>query len=347
MRKFEYIPNYVVYLFRMFLLNVCIFMFFRLVFLVKYYSMNSTPVLSEILYALFNRGIMFDQKISCAIILLPYLILSIPYLCNISTERSKPLKIVEMFFHVYISALILMNIVLLIVDIPYFGFYNARLTKVVFNWFSTLDIVVEILLTTPIFMICIVAAIVVCVVIVKFLNKIFRVSFARQYTCYKKFGKRFWQFFGLFFLLVLGVRGEYKFDSHPYVIKDAYFSKNAFVNQLAINPIFSFFDSFRYNRIEFVEDTEKAIKIVQKDLKMQDKILAGKSPIARAIVGDKNEKKETKKFIQHIKDKYVYKKFNNIDHFKAQILNSLILYLDEQGDLQNGPFDQLYCREAT
>jgi len=62
---------------------------------------------------------------------------------------------------------------------------------------------------------------------------------------------------------------------------------------------------------------------------------------------DSNRDKDTQKFISTIKNSFIYKRFANIDELKAQVLNSLISYLDEKGKLSKTPFDQSTCRDAS
>jgi predicted HTH transcriptional regulator len=61
---------------------------------------------------------------------------------------------------------------------------------------------------------------------------------------------------------------------------------------------------------------------------------------------DSNRDKDTQRFISTIKKSFIYKRFVNIDELKAQVLNSLISYLDEKGKLNKTPFDQAICRDA-
>ncbi len=61
---------------------------------------------------------------------------------------------------------------------------------------------------------------------------------------------------------------------------------------------------------------------------------------------DSNRDKDTQRFISNIKDSFIYRRFVNIDELKAQVLNSLISYLDEKGKLSKTPFDQAICRDA-
>lgn len=61
---------------------------------------------------------------------------------------------------------------------------------------------------------------------------------------------------------------------------------------------------------------------------------------------DSKRDKNTQRFIKTIKEFYIYKRFANTDDLKAQVLNSLISYLDEKGVLAKTPFDQAICREV-
>jgi len=61
---------------------------------------------------------------------------------------------------------------------------------------------------------------------------------------------------------------------------------------------------------------------------------------------DSKRDNDTQRFIKVIKDSFIYKRFVNIDELKAQVLNSLISYLDEKGKLSKIPFDQATCLEA-
>lgn len=51
-------------------------------------------------------------------------------------------------------------------------------------------------------------------------------------------------------------------------------------------------------------------------------------------------------FLKSIKASFIYKRFRNIDELKTQVLNSMISFLDDKGDISKGPFDQAICREA-
>ena len=61
---------------------------------------------------------------------------------------------------------------------------------------------------------------------------------------------------------------------------------------------------------------------------------------------DTKREKDTKSFIKTIMESYIYKRFANTDELKAQVLNSLISYLDEKRIISKTPFDQTISREV-
>ncbi|MFC1484957.1 LTA synthase family protein, partial [bacterium] len=269
-----FLPDYVRYLLKIFIIGVITFGVFRFVFLLKYNNLNNIPIVHETLYALFNRGLMFDIKIMASILILPFLGLSILYLV------SKKNALIQKIFHIYIMILLVFSVIICLVDIPYFGFYNARMTKTVFNWFPTLDIVINALISTPVYWIYIFLTFLLSYIYIKIINRIYKKTYNETHHSHPIL-KRTLIFFLFLLSTALGVRGEWKINSHPYVIKDAYFSNNCFVNQLSINPMFSFLDSFRYERTTFFSDIKKAIAIVKKDLNIKNTLRI--SPLARKV----------------------------------------------------------------
>jgi len=61
---------------------------------------------------------------------------------------------------------------------------------------------------------------------------------------------------------------------------------------------------------------------------------------------DAKRDKETQDFFKSVKAAFIYKRFRNTDELKVQVLNSLISFLDDHGEVSKGPFDQAICREA-
>ncbi len=68
------------------------------------------------------------------------------------------------------------------------------------------------------------------------------------------------------------------------------------------------------------------------------------------IKGDSREDNKRDHDVQHflksVKAAFIYKRFRNVDDLKVQLLNSLISFLDDQGEVSKEPFDGTICREA-
>lgn len=61
---------------------------------------------------------------------------------------------------------------------------------------------------------------------------------------------------------------------------------------------------------------------------------------------DAKRDNDAQNFFKSIKAVFIYKRFRNVDDLKVQVLNSLISFLDDQGEVSKGPFDQAICREV-
>ncbi|MFA5778774.1 MAG: DUF4062 domain-containing protein [Elusimicrobiota bacterium] len=70
-------------------------------------------------------------------------------------------------------------------------------------------------------------------------------------------------------------------------------------------------------------------------------------PTGEIIIFVKGDSKEdvkrdkgTQSFVKTVKASLIYKRFHNIDELKTQVLNSLISFLDDKGEISKGPFDK-------
>ena len=62
---------------------------------------------------------------------------------------------------------------------------------------------------------------------------------------------------------------------------------------------------------------------------------------------DAKRDQDTQDFFKAVKATFIYKRFRNVDDLKVQVLNSLISFLDDQGEVSKGPFDKTICRETN
>jgi len=61
---------------------------------------------------------------------------------------------------------------------------------------------------------------------------------------------------------------------------------------------------------------------------------------------DSKREKETQAFVEVIKSSFIYKRFNTIESLQIQVLNSLISFLEDKGELSGVPFDKAITRDA-
>lgn len=89
--------------------------------------------------------------------------------------------------------------------------------------------------------------------------------------------------------------------------------------------------------------TEKEFRKFQKDKPNGENLI-----FIKGLSTDDNKRgKDLQEFFKIIRTSCIYKRFKNIDNFKVQVLNSLISFLDDKGDMGKGPFDRVVCREEN
>jgi len=88
--------------------------------------------------------------------------------------------------------------------------------------------------------------------------------------------------------------------------------------------------------------TEKEFRKFKKDKPNGESLIFVKG----SSIDDNRRTKDLQEFFQLIRTSCIYKRFKNIDNFKVQVLNSLISFLDDKGNVGKGPFDRVVCRET-
>jgi ATP-dependent DNA helicase RecG len=88
--------------------------------------------------------------------------------------------------------------------------------------------------------------------------------------------------------------------------------------------------------------TEREFRRFQKTRSNEEIIIFVKG----ASQDDAKRDRDMQDFFKSVKTTFIYKRFRNVDDLKVQVLNSLISFLDDQGEVSKGPFDQAICREA-
>jgi phosphoglycerol transferase MdoB-like AlkP superfamily enzyme len=248
----NYIPVYYQFLFLSFALLMVTNTTFRLILFVQNTELAHNADLLDILYCLFNRGLMFDIYISLIILILPFLITSVLIFAN----KSSHLLLIACNLIVSLAGIILLAVSA--TDLGFFKYYNSRITNTVFNWTEEPGIMLSVMLSKsdnlPLFLLFLVLT---CLYI--YLQvRIFRTVKRKPARAFHPI-HRIFIFLVMVTLMVYGIRGSLNPKNMPINYKDAFFSDDHFLNQLVFNPLFHFAYSYNDTRINFFKNEDEFI----------------------------------------------------------------------------------------
>lgn len=269
----KYLPNYLIYLFWVSIVLLLLFSAFRILLLTGQMEQLTAESAPYLWGALLNRGLLFDTSVICYIIAPVFLILSVGTI--------KPVRSVNYYRAAGLLVFLLSGITLLLAcaDIPYFKYYNSRLTNTVFvlSANDSLWLILRDLFTNPDYLpytLLFMASIVLLWKVLLFLRRKFlpppglrRPKSWMQLTAFLLAG----------YLIFAGIRGHINPDAKPLKLEHAYFTDYTFINQLGLNATFSFIDSYRTFELKLLDDVT-AIRNVQQYLQIES---GYPSPLAR------------------------------------------------------------------
>lgn len=267
------VPVYIWFLLLVFVSGMILFFLFRLALLfINYDQIQDIPV-KIVLYSVFNRGSLFDASVNSYILLIPFLLLS---LANIIRINSVHIYKVSLIF-IYVSYIV--AVALLCVDIPYFAYFNSRLTGSILNWGDEFWLSVYARFSVPVYY-----PYVFIFILISF-GFYYWVKFIAKRTVFNANGgsrsvyKNLIVFLAAGVLLFLGMRGDYKSRNMPLSIANTFFSDYSITNQLGLNPVYSFVNSW-ISKSNTILDLTDYIKITQNYLNIKSSY---NSPIARDV----------------------------------------------------------------
>lgn len=278
-------PAIIIQFLKIYLLTLVLFALFRLLLFVSEISRIDNSVQVSDIFLSFFMGIRFDTVIICYILILPYVILSLISFFN------KEFRWLYKTVYLYIFILFSIAFIICSIDIPYFNQFFSRLTITALEWIDSPVFVFEMIVQEPRYWLYVIPLVIVLFVFYKILRKIFfKISCTYNGSVYLNI-----VFFLLFLgLMVLGIRGRIEKKS-PIRIGTAYFSNNAFINQLGLNPNFTLIRSYldskkeEYKKVKLMDEKE-AIKNVQQYLNIP--LANVKNPIQRQVNFDSSEAKK-------------------------------------------------------
>ena len=268
------VPSYIWFLLIVFVTGMFLFLAFRVLLLYLNFEQSKDIPLNTVIYALFNRGSLFDAAVNSYILFIPFLLLSVAYFFNIkSVLLYKSSVIIINVFYVSAAAL-------LCVDIPYFAYFNSRLTTSILNWSDELWLSVYARFSVPVYYPYVFLFLVLSV------GLCFWFLYAAKKTIYNvrndsgSFFKKTVVFLAAGVLLILGMRGDYKSKNMPLSVADTFFSDFSITNQLGLNPVYSFVMSLMSEN-ETMLRQEGFIQITQSYMNIKSNY---DSPVARDVV---------------------------------------------------------------
>lgn len=229
-------------------------------------------------------GVRFDTVISCYILFFPVIIATV----LLWLGRLTPL--VLRVGYILITLLFSVSFLLCAIDIPFFNHFFTRLNSSIFTWMDTPAMVFGMVFTEPRFVLFLFVFVFLTGAYVFLMRRIRR----SHLTCLPR-PRRWtpnmllWIGAGLLLwgVMFLGIRGRMAKKS-PIRVGTAYFSNNPLINQLGLNPVFSFMRSCMdaqhatNQKLTWIPDEEALACMAE--LLHHDAALDSISPVARRLV---------------------------------------------------------------
>ena len=287
-RFFKKIPLHIQYILLIYLCGIMVFTLFRIILLFTEFKQLEILLHKYALIAnAFFMGWRFDTVISGYILFFPLLFLSIFSFFNGSK------KLLYNIIHYFIFIFFSLAFALCALDIPYFNYYFSRLTIVILSWTDNAAFGFKMIFEETSYFIYFIVFLIVCFLFYISIKKIKKIIVSNSSSIGNK-KINFYISHLLFSLLALaimflGIRGRIEKKS-PIKVGTAYFSNYAFPNQLGLNPVFTFIQSYidklnPENASLHLMDNGLAIKITNTNLGIKNNQI----PFERLVEAKSNQ----------------------------------------------------------
>jgi phosphoglycerol transferase MdoB-like AlkP superfamily enzyme len=265
-----------------------VFTLFRIILLfTEFKQLEILPHKYALIANAFFMGWRFDTVISGYILFFPLLFLSIFSFFNGSK------KLLYNIIHYFIFIFFSLAFALCALDIPYFNYYFSRLTIVILSWTDNAAFGFKMIFEETSYFIYFIVFLIVCFLFYISIKKIKKIIVSNSSSIGNK-KINFYISHLLFSLLALaimflGIRGRIEKKS-PIKVGTAYFSNYAFPNQLGLNPVFTFIQSYidklnPENASLHLMDNGLAIKITNTNLGIKNNQI----PFERLVEAKSNQ----------------------------------------------------------
>ncbi|MCA0236473.1 MAG: LTA synthase family protein [Bacteroidetes bacterium] len=264
----RWVPSHLRFLLVVHLILLVMYSLFRYVTLIYnrpsyFFQMDRTLTVRQA----FKIGLWFDITVASYALLLPYLLLTIAYIWPREHRR------LFAFTRFYCGAIILVSLIICAADVPYFNFFNSRLTTAAVHWKNNVQVAKYILSEVKYYPFILICAF--CIWgIGRLIRKIWHGSWKHATPAtHNRLVPT-----AIASVLMLGGLWGGATPKTPD-LKRATFSNDGFINQLTLNPVHTWFDSYFAFDIHLT-GIEKAFSEVQEGLGIT-KVIEDRSPIAR------------------------------------------------------------------
>jgi len=254
---------------KIYLLGIFIFSAFRLLlFILHEDKVHSNEMLD--VFRAFIMGIRFDIVISGYILSLPFLFISI------FTFFSSASPIIKKVIFYYVFVLYTYAFFICSIDIPYFAQFSSRFSVSALAWMDSPLFIVKMVFQEPVHILYIL----LFVLVITFFYKILKIIFSNdQY--FKKTDNIFLHLvlsiLSLCFIF-LGIRGRIEKKS-PILVGTSYITNNPFLNQLGLNPNFTFITSY----LEEKDPKNQEIKLMDEHLALKNVSTYFNIPVSKSL----------------------------------------------------------------
>lgn len=275
------LPVFVGVLAKVYLSAVVVLSFFRLV-LFLYAAPDSLKLFDGTTLIAFRIGLQFDSVILAYILALPLVLLFV------QSQLANRSKVIPYFVILLLTLLLPVLILLVIADIPYFTFFNNRITESAFQWMSSPKIVFGMIAGNIQNLIFLIVAILAFSIGAWKVNKSLKHKlFNADWEAGKGLIQRLVSvvsFLLMGALCFFGLRG--RMDA-PIRTGDAFYCTDPFLNQLGLNPGFTLMKSLA-EKVNLMDEQE-AIRNTREYLAITENL--SESPIARMVKADSAAKR--------------------------------------------------------
>jgi phosphoglycerol transferase MdoB-like AlkP superfamily enzyme len=253
-KLFAFLPSFLVTSITLFLLQFLILSLCRLIFYLSFKTIDNSGIESSILLKAFAMGMEFDVVASTYAMLLPTFLLFVNeffYKKSLLVYKiSLVITLVIFWLYAFISA----------ADFPYYKQFGSHLNKQAFLWAASPEFVLQLIFGSISYYGYIFPFLILAFLLYKIIKRIYTQHLHRLQNNHKPLKVAF-VFLILIPFVILGARGRIsgKSTTHEGL---AIVSDNLFINQLALNPNFTFFRSVLFQKIKTYsvpKDIDKSI----------------------------------------------------------------------------------------